>query len=42
MEQVYNKLVRDRIPEKIETNGEKPVIRILDNKEYKGELEKNF
>lgn len=39
MGRTYNKLVRDRIPEIIEGNGEKPVIRILDEVEYKTELE---
>lgn len=39
MARTYNKLVRDRIPEIIEGNGEKPVIRILDETEYKTELE---
>lgn len=42
MGKVYNKLVRDRIPEIIEGNGEKPVVRILDEVEYKGELEKKL
>lgn len=42
MGKVYNKLVRDRIPEIIEGNGEKPVVRILDDVEYKGELEKKL
>lgn len=42
MVQIYNKLVRDKIPEKIEENGEKPITRILDNKEYKKELEKKL
>ena len=42
MEQVYNKLVRDRIPEIIENNGETPVTRILSNEEYKLELEKKL
>ena len=39
MARTYNKLVRDRIPEIIEGNGEKPVIRILGEDEYKTELE---
>ena len=39
MGRTYNKWVRDRIPEIIEGNGEKPVIRILDEVEYKTELE---
>lgn len=39
MARTYNKLVRDRIPEIIEGNGEKPIIRILDEDEYKTELE---
>ena len=30
----YHKLVRDRIPELIEAQGEKPNIRILDQEEY--------
>ena len=42
MGKVYNKLVRDRIPEIIEGNGENPVVRILDEVEYKGELEKKL
>ena len=39
MERVYNKLVRDKIPEIIEQKGEKPIIKILDSNEYKKELE---
>ena len=42
MEQIYNKLVRDKIPEIIEANGEKPITRILDDEEYKIELEKKL
>lgn len=42
MEQIYNKLVRDRIPEKIESNGEIPIISILNDEEYKKELEKKL
>ncbi len=36
---VYNKLVRDRIPEIIAAQGEKPKIRILDDSEYRLHLE---
>lgn len=42
MEKIYNKLVRDKIPEIIEKNGGKPFARILDDKEYKTELEKKL
>jgi predicted house-cleaning noncanonical NTP pyrophosphatase (MazG superfamily) len=34
----YKKLVRDKIPDIIRSNGEEPIIRILDNKEYLKEL----
>ena len=36
---VYNKLVRDRIPELILAQGQKPHTRILDDKEYTLALE---
>lgn len=39
MERVYNKLVRDRIPEIITANDETPVTRILDDADYKKSLE---
>lgn len=42
MERVYNKLVRDRIPEIIMNNGETPVTRVLNEFEYKEELEKKL
>ena len=34
MEQIYNKLVRDNIPDIIEANGEKPIYRVLDEQKY--------
>lgn len=34
VEQIYDKLVRDRIPEIIVKNGEKPIYRILSDNEY--------
>ena len=40
MEQIFNKLVRDKIPDKIEKNGEVAVTRILDDEEYREELYK--
>ncbi|MBQ6285519.1 MAG: nucleoside triphosphate pyrophosphohydrolase [Bacilli bacterium] len=42
MEKIFNKLVRDRIPEKIENNGEVAVTRILSNEEYREELYKKL
>lgn len=36
---VYNKLVRDKIPEIIRTQGETPNIRILEQEEYLRHLE---
>lgn len=38
----YNKLVRDKIPEIIESNGEKPITRILNDVEYNEELIKKL
>ncbi|MHC0038807.1 nucleoside triphosphate pyrophosphohydrolase [Pseudoneobacillus sp. C159] len=37
---IYNKLVRDRIPEVIEATGKKFTTRILNNEEYITELKK--
>ena len=34
METVYNKLVRDNIPERIIKNGGQPVYRVLNDNEY--------
>ena len=42
MGRVYNKLVRDEIPLIIRNNGENPITRILDDVEYKFELEKKL
>lgn len=39
MEQIYNKLVRDEIPEIIKSNGEKPIFSILNDEKYKEALE---
>ena len=38
----YQKLVRDKIPEKIKNNNETPIIRTLNNEEYIKELEKKL
>ena len=42
MERVYNKLVRDNIPNIIKEKGETPITRILDDDTYKIELEKKL
>lgn len=42
MERIYNKLVWDNIPNIIENNGEKPITRVLNDDEYKSELEKKL
>jgi len=39
---MYEKLVRDNIPNIIRQNGEEPIIEILDNERYKEELEKKL
>lgn len=39
---MYHKLVRDRIPNIIKSNGEVPIVEILDDDRYKEELEKKL
>lgn len=39
MERIYNKLVRDKIPEIIMGNKEKPITHILTDEEFKQALE---
>lgn len=39
---VYNKLVRDKIPELIEKQGETPSIRVLEREEYFRHLEQKL
>lgn len=38
MEQIFNKLVRDKIPLIIQNNGERPFTRILSDAEYEKAL----
>ena len=42
MEKVFNKLVRDNIPEIVTNNGEEAVTRVLDQEEYLEELLKKL
>ncbi len=42
MEIVYNKLVRDNIPDIIKNNKEIPFTKVLDDDEYKTELDKKL
>ena len=39
---MYEKLVRDNIPDIIRKNGEEPVVEILNDERYKAELEKKL
>ena len=42
MEQIFNKLVRDNIPDIIASNGEESATRVLEDDEYKIELYKKL
>ncbi len=42
MERVYNKLVRDNIPNIIKDKGEAAVIRVLDEVQYEKELKRKL
>lgn len=42
VERVYNKLLRDKIPEICKNNNEKPVVRTLNDEDFKTELEKKL
>lgn len=42
VEKNYNKLVRDKIPEVIEKNGEKPIYSFLDKENYLKELNRKL
>ena len=39
---IYNKLVRDNIPEIIQKQGETPYVSVLDDKRYNAELRKKL
>ena len=39
---VYNKLVRDKIPQIIESNGQKAFVRFLEDEEYLASLEEKL
>jgi len=41
-ERIYNKLVRDRIPEIIASTGDTAVARVLDEAQYRTELERKL
>lgn len=38
----YNKLIRDKIPEIIETSGKKATVKVLDDENYKFMLDKKL
>lgn len=40
--EIYKKLIRDRIPEFIESLGKKPVIHVLEENEFKKKLKEKF
>lgn len=40
--ELFNKLVRDKIPQMIEAQGEKPAVRVLDGAEYRNCLQEKL
>lgn len=42
LEKIYNKLVRDKIPEIIENDGEIPIISVLDELDFKKRSEQKL
>lgn len=42
MERIYNKLVRDNIPQIIESKNEMPITKILNTEEFKSSLEEKL